>query len=167
MAFGPQLPTSPTYTVVYAPEGNSRGQAAAYAVPVAAPNAIDYLGLSNRFEYGGEPDTPVGGPAEANQSIFFGEHEVDVDEARRRVMEWNLRQPPALLYDPRTGQPFLAAPRMQAQRSDPGTAIIPVPMAVPMAVPVRARSGSSPDPVYPGLGVGLGIDPRYSTPRNR
>lgn len=167
MAFGPQLPTSPTYTVIYAPEGNSRGQSAAYAVPVAAPNAINYLGLSNRFEYGGEPDTPVGGPAAANQSIFFGEHEVDVDEARRRVMEWNLRQPPALIYDPRTGQPFLAAPRMQAQRSDPGTAIIPVPMAVPVPVPVRARSGSSPDPVYPGLGVGLGIDPRYSSSRNR
>jgi hypothetical protein len=181
MAFGPQLPNSPTYTVVYAPENNTNGQAAAYAVPVAAPNPIDYLGLSNRFEYGGEPDTSVNGPP-VNQNIFFGEHEVDVDEARRRVMDWNLRQSSALMYDPRTGQPFLTAPRMQAQRSDPGTTIIPVPMAVPMPIPVttttqfagRARSGSSPDP-YPGMGLGLGlglglgsgVDPRYSSPRSR
>lgn len=176
-AFGPQLTTSPTYTVVYAPEGNPRSQAAAYGVQVAAPNPVEYVDLSNRFEYGGEPDTQrLGGPATVNQSIFFGEHKVDVDEARRRVMDWNLRQSPALMYDPRTGHPFLAAPRMQAQRSDPGTTVIPVPVAVPMPIPVttptqsvgRTRSGSLPDPVYPGmgLGVGLGIEPRYSS-RNR
>ncbi|EEA27037.1 hypothetical protein TMatcc_004684 [Talaromyces marneffei ATCC 18224] len=173
IAFGPQLPTSPTYTMIYAPEGNTRSQAAAYAVPVAAPNSVDYLGLGSRFEYGGEPDTAAAFNEPAvNQSIFFGEHEVDVDEARRRVLDWNLRQSPALVYDPRTGQSFLAAqaPRMQAQRSDPGRAILPIPMAIPMSIPVpasRRRSGSSPDPVYPGLGLGLGIDPRYSSPRNR
>lgn len=177
IAYGPQLPTSPTYTVVYAPESNANGQAAAYAIPVAAHGPVDYLGLPNRFEYGGEPDTASGNGPAVNQSIFFGEHEVDVDEARRRVMDWNLRQSPTLVYDPRTGQPFLTAPRMQTQRSDPGTAIIPLPMAVPMPIPItttqfgRPRSGSSPDPVYPGLGLGLGlglgIDPRYSSPRNR
>ena len=180
MAFGPQLPTSPTYTVVYAPQNSMNVQTAAYAMPVAGNRpAIDYLGSSNRFEYGGEPDARRFGGTAANQSIFFGEHEVDVDEARQRVVDWNLRQSPAVVYDPRTGQPFLAqAPRMQVQRSDPGTAIIPVPMAVPIPIALnaapsalfsgRTRSGSTPDPVYPGmgLGIGLGIDPQHSSPRN-
>lgn len=111
---GRQLPAGRTGSIWYTPEqaptrAASIGTATtAFAVPVAGP-PIEIIGpagpLPSRFDHGGEPDA-------SNRRIFFGEHEVDVNEARQRVIDWNQRQPrsqpPALVvassFD---GQPLL------------------------------------------------------------
>ncbi|OKL63384.1 hypothetical protein UA08_01515 [Talaromyces atroroseus] len=184
--YGSQLPTSRSTSLWYAPERTtpmsvgSSTAATAYVYPVVSPPA-EVIGssapLSSRFEYGGEPETTApaattGRETIVKNSIYFGGHKVDVEEARQRVLDWNLRQPSTMGFagslDPRTGQ----APRMQPQISDPGT--IPVPVPVPVPIPIatpslsgRSRSGSCPpEPIYSELG--LGIDVRFSPPtRNR
>lgn len=92
-----------------------------------------------RFDYGGEP--------ESAPRILFGEHEVDINQARRRVVDWNLRQAAT--------QSYLETPR-QLQRTShlSVTDARPPSSIVPASPNGRLRAGSCPPlPDYPGLGL--------------
>jgi hypothetical protein len=142
ISYGYNVPLMNTGAVVMSPGGQS------YVVPTATPSVFSPTPRQSRFEYGGEPDS--------EGRILFGEHEVDVNQARQRVDAWNEHQT-ATTYSlgiPQQQQPL---PRMRPRVSDTGPILLETPFIPVIPSGLRSRAGSSPPaPDYHGLGLHLG-----------
>ncbi|CRG85975.1 ATPase family AAA domain-containing protein 2B [Talaromyces islandicus] len=146
IGYGYNVPLVNTGAVVMAPGGPS------YVVPTAPP-VFSPTPLRSRVEYGGEPNS--------ERRILFGEHEVDVNQARQRVDAWNERQittaaavTPAVAYNLGIPQPL---PRMRPRVSDTGPIMLETPVIPVIPSGPRSRAGSSPPaPDHHGLGLHLG-----------
>lgn len=139
IGYGYNVPLVNTGAVVMTPGGSS------YVVP-AAPPVFRPSSLRSRLEYGGEPDP--------ERRILFGEHEVDVNQARQRVDAWNQHQAATATYNLGIPQPL---PRMRQRVSDTGPVMLETPVIPVIPSGLRSRAGSSPPaPDYHGLGLHFG-----------
>ncbi|KAH8692638.1 hypothetical protein BGW36DRAFT_302398 [Talaromyces proteolyticus] len=116
-------------------------QAPSYTVSTG-PSVFSPTPQRSRFEYGGEPIE-----SDSNRRIHFGEHEVNVNQARQRVMAWNERQTSGFNTLP-TQQ--VMAPQLTENRP----ILVEAPAIPSMQSSSRLRAGSCPpEPDYPGLGL--------------